>query len=263
MKFTIKQSSNDKKLVIPFGGINNLLGYDDDMETLVSNETDNSINNETDLEVRRFKSAISTNFEMWFHFWNGLSYVFPNSQTSLAPLDFAANGLTSSSSEVRNSFFIIQIFDSFDEDIQKKLHTGYFNGYDFTTRAGSSGLSTNYVVDNDSEFLSLYIQNSFFEGMSGLVTLYAKFFFYSAQSSKFYPFSNIQSPTTVQSIYIPITFNLNTYTYTYPTNLIDFYEITNPAYATLINDTVDSLPVQQTKYPSGNTFTSDGIYIED
>lgn len=261
MKFTIIKSSNDKKLVIPFGGVNNLLGYDDDMERLVSNETDNSINNETDLEVRRFKS-LSNDFDMLFYFWNGVLYQNPSSQTSLAPLDFAANGLDEKSNEVRNSFYVIQIFDSFDEDTQTKLHTGYFNGYDYILRSPSSGLSTNYVIDNDSEFLSLYIQNNFLEGKSGLVTLYAKFYFYSAQSSKFYPFSYIQTPTTVQDIYIPITFDLNTYTYTYPTSsIISFYEITNPAYATLVNDTVDSIPVQQTKYPSGNTFTSDGIYI--
>lgn len=256
MKFKIKQSDNDKKLVIPFGGNANLLGYDDDIQSLVTNETDNSINNTDDLEVKRFKSIIDGTFTMSFYFWNGASY-----QLQLAPLDFVANSLDANSNEARNSFFVVQIFDTFDEDTQTKLHTGYFNGYDFLARPNSGGLGTDYNVNNTSEFLSMYIRNSFFHGMSSSVMLYARFYFYSAQSTKFYPFSNIQNPNTIEDIYIPMTFNLTTYKYSYPTFNIDFFEITNPAYATLVNNTADSIPVQQTAYPTGNTFTSDGIYI--
>lgn len=254
MKIKIKQSNNDKKITIPFGNINNLLGYDDDIQSLISTETNNSINNVSDFEVKEFQNSSNGTQFITFHFWNGVIY-----QQQLAPLDFAANSLTASSSEARNSFYVIQIFDSFNEDTQTKLHTGYFNGYDFLKRADD--LETNYKLNNISEFSSYYINNSFFEGMSGVVTLYAKFFFYSAKSTKFYPFSRIQNPTKVEDIYIPLTFNLTTYKYSYPTINVNFYEITNPNYATLVNNTVNSIPIQKTAYPTGNTFTSDGIYI--
>ena len=255
MRIKIKQSNKDKKIVIPFGGVGNLLGYDDDINSLISNETDHSINNVTDLEVKRFKSFINS-FSITFNFWDGSSY-----QTQLAPLDFAANSLNTFSNEARNSFYVIQIFDSFDEDIQTKLHTGYFNGYDFIRRS-FGGLSTVYTVDNITEFLSNYINNSFFEGKTGLITLYAKLFFYSAQSTKFYPFSYIQTASTLQEIYIPVIFDLEMYTYTYPTPNILFYEIPNLDYATLVNNTVQSIPIENSTFPTGNRFTTDGIYIE-
>lgn len=259
MKLKIKLSNNDKNIIIPIGGVNNLLGYDDDVASLVENKTTTSINGVSDLEVKRFGSLFANpaTFDINFFFWNGFGFTI-----FLAPLDFAANGLTSSSDEARNSFYIIQIFDTFDEATQTKLHTGYFNGYDFTERS-TSGLSTVYKVNNDlTEFLNLYINNSFLEGKVSPLDVYAKFFFYSAQSGKFYPFASISTPTKQEDIYVKLSLNLNINSYTFSGSNINLFEITNPAYATSINDTATSLPVQKTSYPTGNTFTVDGNYTD-
>jgi len=257
MKLQLKLSSNDKNIIIPIGGSANLLGYDDNVQSLVSNETDTSINVSSDLEVRRFNFS-GTSINAIFNFWSGGT--FNNYIQYLAPYDFS--GLTSGSEEARNSFYVMQVFDTYDEATQTKLHTGYFNGYDFLGKAPN--LSTNYVTNNsNTEFLSIYISNSFIVERNGLtIDLFVKFLFYSAASGKFYPFSKNPYSTTnkQEDIYRKITINTSTFKYFVNGNVFSCYEIYNPDYSTLINNTVSSIPVQKTAYPSGNTFTQTGNY---
>ena len=257
MKVKIKLSNNDKNIILPIGGSANLLGYDDNVQTIINGETNTSVNTASDLEVRRFDANYGSIFTV-FAFWNGSSYV-----TQLAPLDFAANGLDKSSEQARNSFYVMQVFDDFNEATQTKLHTGYFNGYDFLNKSGG-GLSTDYTINsNNTEFLSIYISNSFLEEKnSQTIDLYVKFLFYSAQSGKFYPFSKTSytSITKQEDIYRKITINTSTFKYTINGSTFSAYEIYNPDYSTLINNTVSSIPVQKPVYPSGNTFTETGNY---
>lgn len=256
MKIQIKISDNDKNIQIPITGINNLLGYDDNIQSIVNGETDTSINSTSDLEVRRFKQ--SSGITITFYFWDGSNFI-----NELAPLDFAANSIGATSNQAKNSFYLIQIFDTYDEAIQKKLHTGYFNGYDFLTRA--TDLETTYTFSNTSEFLDLYINNKFLENLTGsTVNVYAKYLFYSGQSSKFYPFYPFSYQDTAnkeEDIYQKIVLNLNNFNFN--TSSFDVREITNPDYSTLINNTVSSIPVEKPKYPNGNTFTEDGNYITE
>lgn len=257
MKIQLKIGSNDKNIIIPMGGSANLLGYDDNVQALVGVETDSSINTTSDLEVRRFNFS-GTSINAIFNFWSGGT--FNNYIQYLAPYEFS--GLTSESEEARNSFYVMQVFDTFDEATQRKLHTGYFNGYDFLAK--SSNLTTNYVTNNNNtEFISIYISNDFLaERNSVTIDLYVKFLFYSAASGKFYPFSRKSYSTTnkQEDVYRKITINTSTFKYFVDGNVFACYEIYNPEYSTLINNTVSSIPVQKPVYPSGNTFTESGNY---
>jgi hypothetical protein len=253
MKFKIQISTNDKEINIPIISRTNPLGYDDNIQNIVDAETDNSINTVTDEEIRRIK--IGRPYAFNFKFWNGFTYV-----TFLAPSEF--NPTTDiNTTPVINSFFIVQVYDSYLEETQTKRHTGYYNGYDF----GVSTLVSSYYIDNTAEFSDLYLPKWYLDTMSGNTTLYVKFLFYSGKSGKFYPFYNGDSSATDQrKMFHTITVNPSamTYTYTGISTTINSNELLNTAYNTLVNNTVPSFPIQKTTYPSGTTFTSSGTYVD-
>lgn len=245
MKLKILLSNNDKEINIPIVSRNNPLGYDDNIQNLVDAETNNSINTVTDAEVRRLKINHAYNFN--FKFWNGSSFV-----STLAPLE----GL-SASTTVKNSFFIIQVYDGFMEETQNKRHTGYFNGYEF------SNLVSSYVIDNTFEFSDLYLPKWYLDSMTGTTTtMYAKFLFFSGKSGKFYSFYNANGGDTNQKkLYTTIQVTGSSLNYSYlGGSTLNLYELTNATYDALVNATVPSFPVQKPTYPTGNTFTSGGQY---
>lgn len=255
MKLQIRLTPEDKTFSIPITSRNNMLGYDDNIESLVNAETNNSINNVSDSETRRILPA--SIYGMTFNFWNGSNYV-----TSVAPLEFTASTYIGST-QLTASFYIIQLYDSFSANTQTKYHTGYYNGFDFN---GSLTSSFPALLTGTTEFSNLYLSQNLLDSMSGLTTdFYVKFSFYSGKSGKFYSFSRTNPQSNSLSsedlIYNKISVNPVTLTYTFAQTPNVYEIVNNPIYDTLINNTVPSFPVEKVNYPSGNTFTTDGTYI--
>lgn len=253
-RITLKLQNNDQNINIPINGINNLLGYDDAITSLVSDETDTSINDSVDGEVRRILPSFSRTFN--FQFWNGSTYV-----SQVAPLEFSSSEF--SGQTARSSFYIIQVFDSAKEEIQNKKHTGYYNGYDFA----KTNLVSSYSYNENIEFSNLYLPQSFLDSKTGnTIVAYIKFLFYSAKSGKFYLFYNNNDPslTTQDKLYYQISIDKSTFKYTlnpsYGASTITPRELRNTTYTNFINQTVSSFPVAKPTYPNGNTFTNDGNY---
>jgi len=238
----------DQKITIPITGAGNLLGYDDDVLSLVEDQTIDSINGVSDAEVRRFNPAID--YSIQFKFWNGFAFV-----TSVAPTEFASTAYTTTAA--KNSFYIIQIFNSYKDEISKKIHTGYFNGYDFA----KTTLSSIYQYTATMEFSNLYLSQDFIDTITG-TTIYAKFLFYSAKSGKFYSFVNDNSSlTTQEKLYVQFTLNMSTMTYSLAPSQMILKELVNPEFDQFVNAPTESFPIEKTNYPSGNTFTIDGNYV--
>ena len=89
--------------------------------------------------------------------------------------------------------------------------------------------------------------------------------FYSAKSGKVYPFFNLANNaiTTEEKMYFKLLLNQTTMEYSFVQSgaTITAREIVNPSYFNLINSTVQSVPLEIPVYPTGNTFTENGIYI--
>lgn len=251
-KLTIKLGTVDNTLTIPIGGANNLLGYDDSLEALIENETSASVNDVSDLETRRILPLNNANIQ--FYFWNGFTYV-----NTVAPMEFAASAY--STTAAKTSFYVVQLFDNFNDENQKKLHTGYYNGFDFARNS----LSANYQYNSTIEFSNFYLSESYLDSLTGITKVYAKFIFYSAKSGKFYPFFNYNDHTlnTQQQLYHTILLNPSARTYSFASNYnpIVVRELVNAQYSAFINNTVSSFSLKKPVYPSGNTFTNDGVYI--
>jgi hypothetical protein len=261
MKLQIKLGSNDNKFSIPLISRNNMLGYDDNVQNIVNAETNKAINTVSDGEVRRV--SIMNTYGVTFNFWNGSSYV-----PEVAPLEFTS--INSGSTELKSSFYIIQLYDTFVGSTQTKYHTGYYNGYEFTASATPLNSIYTNALSSESEFSDLYLSQNLLESITGATKdYYVKFSFYSGKSGKFYSFYNQanSSLTTEEKLYNKITVipynntNVNSLKYSFNVGSLVLNELRNADYNTLINNTVPSFPVQKTTYPTGNTFTNDGIYI--
>lgn len=255
-RIAIKLTNNNQNIMIPVGGIGNLLGYDDDITSLVEGETVTSINDVSDAETRRILP--NTSASLIFYFWNKTLNVY---QTKIAPNEFT--GTTDyNTAAAKNSFYTIQVFDSFKDEVQSKKHTGYFNGFDFA----KTSLNSVYNLNADREFSNLYIEQSVLNSITASTggTFYIKFLFYSAKSGVFYSFSASTGSelTSQENMYRKITIDPLTLRWSLnPAGDLVFREIRNSSYESFINATVQSVTVEKPIYPSGNTFDNTGNYI--
>jgi hypothetical protein len=252
MKYKFILGSNDQVFNISLTGRNDILGYDDNVENLINSESDNSINDVSDAEVRRILPISASTLN--FNFWNTgtTSYV-----STIAPNEFTSNDLYKST--LINSFYIIQVYNNFKEEIQKKYHTGYFNGYEF----GVTSITSTYNFNLNLEFSNLYISQDLLNSMNGNDTdYYAKFSFYSAKTGKIYSFYNGDITSNTQNkLYCKISINPNTLKYRFYNSPTNLFELKNTIYDAYIKNTVPSYSIEKTTYPSGTTFTNEGKYV--
>lgn len=255
LKFKVKllpAGTSDTEVNINLNSEYMLGGLSEDIDNLVTGETDESINDTEDGEKLRFMPSAAPMMKTWFFSTGSSIYV-----TNVAPNEFTT--ASTSTSEFKNSLYIFKIFDSTQEEVQNLIHTGYLNGFNF------SGLSSNYLWNENFEYGDIHVSKYFLDGLTrSTVDLYMKINFYSAKTGRVYPFSRINPTTgntlTEADLYNKLTFNPSTkrYIITLP---FDFYEITNTQYVELINDSVESVEVAKPTYPNGNSFDNSGRYV--
>jgi hypothetical protein len=251
-KVKLSTTGEDANIFIDFSSEYKFGGLEEDIEKLIEEETNISINSTADGEKTRFMPSASVSLSVNFYRNSTASYV-----TNVAPNEFTSADIKSS--QFLNSFFTYSVFDTTNENVQEQLHTGYLNGANF------NGINSVYTWSSKFEYPDIHIPNSFLAAQTtSTFSAYMKLNFYSGKSGKVYPFSKANplttSPFSEVNIYNKLTFDLTTKKYTV-TSPFSFYEITNPSYVNVINQSVESVAVEKPTYPTGNTFTLDGKYI--
>lgn len=247
-KIYLSTAGVDANLNIAFKTNYNLAGFSEDIDRLVSGQTASSINIPNDGESVKFAPATSYLLKVYFYSTGSTSFV-----GKIAPNEFTISSITTSS--FNNSFYIYKIFDSPFENNQNLIYTGYLNGYNF------NGLSsTGYTWTTFYEYSDIHISNTYLASLSAdTFSLYMKLNFYSAMSGNVYSFTGTTFTNTENDLYNVFTFTKSTQQYSV-TAPLTFYELHNPDYSAIINDSVSSLEFKQQIYPTGTTFTNQGIY---
>jgi len=240
LKYNVRISpvGNDLNLTFPLSSKSNLSGLSQDIQDLVTDQSDNSINLGTDGEKTRFTPNGFTGIT----FWNGI-------MTGFTTLEVKTQAYV-------NSFFIIQIYDTPVSDTQTLLHTSFINGYYFTT-----GVTAIFDWTNVFEYTDLHIPTDYLATFSGnTVNVYCKTNFYNAKLGKIDPFYDVYATGNTESkLYKMMTLNKTNRTYSITGNM-HFAKINNPEYVELINDSIESFNVEKPTYPTGNTFNPNGTY---
>jgi hypothetical protein len=253
-RLKIRFTNQDENIQIPLGGTDMLNGLTESVDEFVEEQRDEAINETVDRDVTRFRTTGDINIDYQFSD-GGVGF-----DTTLENAGFTPEELGQFQPSSSRSFYIYQIFDQPDSDTQRKLHTGYFNGFRFIPI--NSG-NTQYTITSDFEVSDIYLPNDFLTGGTTIFPLYMRTYFYNAKSGALQIFFNLdqQGENSELKLYFEYQFNLSNKTYTPEANMVA-REIVNQEYSDIINNTLDSFTDEKPTPPSGNAFTQDGTYID-
>ena len=267
IKEKIKFNNQDVNLTFGLSGVNQISGYQQEIDGLTEDAKDELINPIVDNEVRRFIFEPNDIAILGFYFDSDSPHV-----------DFEYAGFTSTEIEdadtnMLNSFFIMDFYDSFDPYTQTKISTTY-NTQILEGNTSGGVQIPGYVNNNDklTQFYYLNVPKTFIDAQTGhTATGYTKFSFYNAKYGLVHLFYNIAvsnaGVTTPEKMYFKTTLNLYDMTWNITTGLfasVAIYEMPRTgAYVEKVNDAVDNFSNEQQQYPNGSVFNDDGKYLDE
>ena len=252
----IRYAGNSMNIKFNLSLDDKFLGYQQEIDNLTQVVSLDLVNPEIDVEERRFKSfnSLMLTPQLEFQFFSG-TY-----QNSFLAAGFSPANIAEQASNILNSFFIMDFYDTYDVNTQIKIFTIYL------TKIGNSPL---YDIDVSNQLYYWYIPVWYLKAQTGsTVTGYAKFTFYNAKSGTtalFYNNDNLAC-TTPEKMYFKAEINIvnKTWKFTNPSfPLILAKQLyTSTQYNQRVNDTITNFNNEVQNYPSGTSFNYlDGKYI--
>lgn len=235
---------------------------DKNVQLLFDNEFDfikdkNFINEEAlatddfnDIEISKY--VLTSNISINFNFFNGSNY-----STDFTSAGFTTDEINVSNKKYRYSYFLIQIYDTFDSKNQRLLHTGYIPIYLFPDRTKSI-----FLIDVNTkyyEFNNIYLSNDF--QLSDNNILYLKFSFFNAKVGRLFPFYNHQILTnTDEKLYYKITANNINKSYSFNNSTITPYQFLNEEFINRVNER-NKKENKSPIFTQGDLFNINGDYV--
>lgn len=269
IKERIKFENQDINLKINLGVGNNISGYQQEIDKLTENTKVELTNPIVDNEVRRFQYGGSETIYLFFYFTaNGTTY---NNSFGSTGAKFSATQISEHSDKIRNSFYMMDFYDSFDDYTQNRIFTIHQTQILDGETSGSTPIPK-YKITNDNQFYSWYVPKTFIDQNiatgATTVTAYVKFSFYMARYGKvrlFYNYTN-RSLKTPERMYFKVKLNLVNMTWEFDAsgNKKAYQVPLSDLYYKKVNDAVENFDNKQQDYPEGNAFDSEtGNYITE
>jgi hypothetical protein len=254
LNLRINLTSNDK-----FSGLQQEI---DDFTTIKSA---GSINDITDGEIMRF--SLFDSKDLIFYFSGDTSWS-PTFET----IGFTEDEILGLSENYRNSFFILDFFDSTSFSDQTKIFSTYLTKLDNSNTGGNPNASY-YNTNSNFQWNYLKIPKNFIDQYDDFITGYCRFSFYNAKTGNITVFSRFdaRNSSDPKKIFQPVEINLNTNEWDFLTfegsliRQVEFAELRDSeAFVEKYNDSFDNFDNQAPEYPSGNTFNYvDGKYVQN
>lgn len=249
IKKKIKYTGNDTSIKFSIGGIDGLVGYQQEIENLTTNTGINLINPTNDVEKRKYKLDPGISLTRFRFDFNDMPF-FTN-------IGFTLNEIQENANSFANSFFIFDYYDSYNPNTQIKLFTTYI------TKLVTYPYYISYypVSSSTSQIYYWYVPVSYISAQTGNTsTCYLKFSFYNAKTGKIIPFYNLYNSNllTPEKLYFKVELNhvnktwkvINTEDYF--VRAISF--TTSSAYMDRINNTYEKFDNIIQTYPTGNSY---------
>jgi len=231
------------------------LGYQQEIDNLTQNISDDLINPATDIEERRFNNISMSNTMIFQFTLNGSAYAANYLNAGFTIAEINANSLNK-----LNSFYIFEYYDSFDTNTQTKI---------FTTYITKIGNAPNFTINPDDQIYNLYIPVSYMnlsqdQGIN-IVTGYTKISFFNAISGEVNLFynTNYENLSTPQRMYFNTQLDIinKTWKFINPTNINGKQLWTSSEYIKKVNNTFTKFDNEKQTYPNGTIFNkSTGKY---
>lgn len=266
IKEKLRFTGNDLNIKIPISGNLDQLGYQQEIDNFVLEETTGSINAVTDVEVKRVPHYFTTTPRVLnFGFYDEGDTAWYSYFTAAG---FTAEEIIDRSNNYLNSFFILDFFDTNSEINQTKIFSSYLTNLTSTNTIPAYSV---YNLIEENQFYDLNVPMDFFNASATTYTGYIRFSFYNAKTGRVSVFYNKDYEGSVgdQRMYFQTEINLINKTWQIITPSIgvdgtmyarELEFTTNAEYLERYNDTFADFENQQQNYPTGNVFIDDGTY---
>lgn len=271
IKEKIKLGNSDINLKFPLSRNGEFTGYQQEIDNYTTIRSEQSINDSDDGEVRRFgylPTISNPRLDFAFRTSDG------NFSKAFFPQGITLDDIKSQNDSYLNSYFIIDMFDTYRTENQTKLATTYLtklynNTENYDTDDANLKLALSiYDINFKNEIFYLNVPISFINGRtSGNIIVYFRFTFYNAKTGKIVLFNTDPSnqSTNPRRMYVSgLVYFGSKFWYLSRNiqNITNLYELYNSEeYVQRYNDTFENFENQQPTYPAGNTFnSSDGTY---
>ena len=261
IKEKIKYLGANMTLNFSLSSNDSFLGYQQEIDNLTEVVYLDLVNPEIDLEERKIKYKPNIGpLTLTFQFHDSLSNTFIS---SFHAAGFSANDISGSTTNMQNSFFILDFYDTYDTNTQVKIFTTYLTKLIGNDAIGNRIYTPVYVINTgiSNQLYYWYVPVSYMNAQTGsTVTGYTKFTFYNALSGKtalFYNSDN-ESLTTAEKLYFKSIIDItgmtwNILTPSFP-NIVAKQLYTSPQYNQRVDNTITNFNNEAQNYPSGNSF---------
>jgi len=273
IKETIKFNNRDVILKINLGVDNRFSGYQQEIDTITEETKISLINPIIDNDVKRFQYYNNgQSMNLIFNFTpNGSSY---KNSLSTDGARFTNEEIKQNNNKLLNSFFIMDFYDTFNNNTQTKIFTNYLT----KVLDGEKGTVPipKYIINNTTknQLYSWYVPNSFINKQTGDTVIgYVKFSFYNAKFGDLALFLNKdkQEDKTPEKMYFKTLLDLKNMTWKFiytktgialfPPNATAEQLPFNNTYSKRINKNINSFDNKKQVFPTGTSFqTIDGTY---
>lgn len=261
IKERIRNNNQDVYLKIDLGVRNRLSGYQQEIDNLTEETKEELVNPVVDYEVERFKHLPSNVSVITFSFSNAAG---TDHDETFIYAGFTSTEIEDADDDVLNSFFIMEVYDTTDNNTQTKLFTTYNTLILDGETSGGVPIPKYYVRDTTiNQFFYQYVPKWFLDTQTGsTITVYSKFSFYSAKYGTVSLFYNPnEAAMSTDRMYFK--------TYLYPNDMewkFDNYSLIptelspNNSYVSRVNDTFENFQNLQQNPPEGTFNPEDGTY---
>lgn len=233
-------------ITISLGSGIGFLGYQQEIDNLTKITSADLVNPVVDIETRKYKLFQPTTFKFGF----GIT-----AAPSFTAATFTQNEISGSSSNMLNSFFILDFYNTYNTYNQTKIFTTYL------TKIGkvpTYSLTLNDIASNQLYYW--YVPISYINVQTGTTaTGYVKLSFYNAKTGNvqlFYNQDNFDYETP-EKMFWKSELNVVNKTWKIFINgsFVDARELTlSPVYTTKVGNTYDKYYKTKQVYPSGSTY---------
>jgi hypothetical protein len=248
IKEQIRALGLDTHFEIGISSDDGFLGYQQEIDNLTQRTMLELVNPVNDVEKRKFKPSSTPNLTIYQFFFNGIN--------SFEGAGFTENEILSASSNMLNSFFILDFYDTYNPNTQNKLFTSYL------TKLTTGPVY--YVLSNKNlnQLYFWYVPTSYINIQTGSTTVvYLKLSFYNAKYGNVSTFYNNYNAalTTPEKLYFKCELNLVDKTWKF-LNLNSYHVVnaqeltTSVAYNSRVDKTFVKYDATNQDFPSGNTY---------
>lgn len=251
-KIYLGKNSTGATLTFGLSADINVSGYQQEIDRLTEETKQKLINPIEDYEITRFRYGSTA--RLWFYFLNSNNTNHYNNYSSAG---FNGSEINNKDDVFRNSFYILDFYDTYSSNTQTRLFTNY------QTQLGSA---PQFQFDSNQGYQISYcnIPNWFINAQNySFIRAYVKFSFYNAKDGNLQLFYNnaINDASDPENLYFEVYLYPQSRTWRFASTPINAYEV-NPenAYVERNNETFQNFENKKQCYPDGNVFEDDGTY---